>query len=133
MRATGIWRGSAARGRRSRSDRDQPNASVPKCTSSRGVVDLPAVKAALSAASRNCSRDYPGVGVEDVGAKLRLVIPEALRVGHEAALRRGDTAVPGLPSDPAALPAWEKANMLAKYHVTTHGVRMAQGRFRLRG
>ena len=26
------------------------------------------------------------------------------------------------------LPAWEKPNMLAKYHVTTHGVRLARER-----
>ena len=28
--------------------------------------------------------------------------------------------------DPSRLPAWEEANMRAKYHVTTHGVRLAR-------
>ena len=42
------------------------------------------------------------------------------------AFRRGDGAIPRLPEGPGLAPEWEKANMLAKYWVTTKAVEMSR-------
>jgi hypothetical protein len=93
----------------------------------RDFVDLPGVKAAVQRRTAALQDRYPGVSVEEVADKLRLVIPEALRVGHEAHFAQVMWQFLGYLAEPASLPAWEKANMMAKYHVTTHGVRLARG------
>jgi hypothetical protein len=62
----------------------------------------------------------------EVKGRLRLEIPEALRTGHEAHFGVVARRFLGYLDDPTTVPAWEKANMLAKYHVTTHGVRLAR-------
>jgi predicted dehydrogenase len=69
---------------------------------------------------------YPGVAVEDLRAEVRLTIPDRYRVGHEAHFGEVTRQFLDYLADPRALPAWEKANMLAKYHVTTQGVRLAR-------
>jgi predicted dehydrogenase len=93
----------------------------------RDFVDLPGVKSAVRRRTEVLQDRYPGVGVEEVEDKLRLVIPEALRVGHEAHFAQVARQFLGYLEDPSTLPAWEKANMLAKYYITTHGVRLARG------
>ncbi len=93
----------------------------------RDFVDLAAVKLAVRRRAELLQDRYPGVGVEEVDDKLRLVIPDVLRVGHEAHFAQVARQFLGYLDDPATRPAWEKANMLAKYHVTTHGVRRARG------
>jgi len=64
--------------------------------------------------------------VDDSGPELRLTIPEHYHDGHEAhfglVLRQFLRYLDGS----AALPAWERPNMLAKYHVTTQGMRLAR-------
>jgi predicted dehydrogenase len=71
--------------------------------------------------------DFPGVACEGVGGELRLTIPAELRTGHEEHFARVTRQFLRHLREPGSLPAWEKANMLAKYHVTTHGVRLARG------
>jgi predicted dehydrogenase len=93
----------------------------------RDFVDLPGIKSAVRRRANLLQDRYPGVGVEEVEDKLRLVIPEALRVGHEAHFAQVARQFLGYLDNPSTLPAWEKANMLAKYHVTTHGVQLARG------
>ena len=39
---------------------------------------------------------------------------------------REEEVIGDRPKDPRTLPAWEKKNMLAKYHVTTAGVERAR-------
>jgi predicted dehydrogenase len=90
-------------------------------------VDLPGVKAAVLHRIEELQARYPGVAIEEVEDKLRLVIPDALRVGHEAHFGQVTRQFLGYLDDPSTQPAWERANMLAKYHVTTHGVRLARG------
>jgi predicted dehydrogenase len=89
-------------------------------------VDLPSVKSALAARVERLQPRFPGVQVEEIGEKLRLNIPDALRVGHEEHFGQVMRQFLGYLDNPASLPAWEKANMLAKYHVTTHGVHLAR-------
>jgi predicted dehydrogenase len=69
---------------------------------------------------------YPGVGVEDLGREARLATPDRYRVGHEAHFAEVTRQFLRYLEEPRALPAWEKANMLAKYVVTTEGVRRAR-------
>jgi predicted dehydrogenase len=89
-------------------------------------AELPQVKAAVQQRLGQLQGRYPGVGVEEVQDKLRLVIPDSLHIGHEAHFAQVMRQFLGYLDNPTALPAWEKANMLARYHVTTHGVELAR-------
>ena len=70
---------------------------------------------------------FPGLQVEDKRGLLRIAIPEKYRVGHEAHFAEVAGLFLGYLKDPRTLPAWEKANMRAKYTVTTRGVELSQG------
>lgn len=67
---------------------------------------------------------YPGVAVADEGDKLRVTFPDKYRDGHEAHFGQVATRFFDYLRDPKRLPAWEKANMLAKYYTTTKGLEM---------
>ncbi len=69
---------------------------------------------------------YPGFAVEDLRAEFRITIPDRYRVGHEAHFGAVTRQFLEYLADPRTLPAWEKPNMLAKYHVTTQGVSLAR-------
>jgi hypothetical protein len=69
---------------------------------------------------------FPGIGVSDLGARWRVDIPERYRVGHEAHFGQVTRRFLEYLKAPRALPAWETANMLAKYLVTTTGVDQAR-------
>lgn len=69
---------------------------------------------------------YPGVAVEDHRAEVRVAIPDSYRVGHEAHFGEVTRQFLKYLQEPRTLPAWEKPNMLAKYHVTTRGVALAR-------
>ena len=68
----------------------------------------------------------PGLAVVDEGARLRVVVPERYRVGHEAHFAEVTERFLGYLKDPASLPGWEAANMLAKYRVTTEAVELSR-------
>jgi predicted dehydrogenase len=80
----------------------------------------------LSEWSSRAQSRYPGVAYEPVRGGYRLIIPEALRTGHETHFAAITRRFLSYVQDPRALPAWEAGNMRAKYHVTTHGVRLAR-------
>ncbi len=69
---------------------------------------------------------FPGLAVEQEGERSRITIPDRYRVGHEAHFAQVAAQFFEYLNNPADLPAWEKANQLAKYYVTTRGVEMAQ-------
>ena len=79
-----------------------------------------------SGASPSSRRRVPASTVEDEGARLRVVIPDRYRVGHEAHFAEVTGRFLGYLKDPASLPKWEKANMLAKYWVTTQAVELSR-------
>lgn len=66
--------------------------------------------------------EWPGVACEDEGESFHIRIPDSYRVGHEAHFGQVTRRFFKYLSDPASLPAWEKAAMLAKYFVSTRGV-----------
>ena len=81
---------------------------------------------ALQTKLASLSGEWPGLGVEDLGNRLRITIPDKFRIGHEAHFALLVKTFLGYLKNPQSLPAWEKPNMLAKYHVTTKGVELAR-------
>jgi hypothetical protein len=69
---------------------------------------------------------HPGIDVEDRGTDIRVTIPDALRLGHEAHFAQVASVFLKYLRDRKALPAWERPNMLAKYHVTTTGTELSR-------
>jgi predicted dehydrogenase len=89
-------------------------------------ADKAAVRAALDARIAALAKAHPGLTIEDEGARLRIAIPDSYRVGHEAHFAQVTERFLGYLKDPASLAAWEKANMLAKYYVTTKAVELSR-------
>jgi predicted dehydrogenase len=85
-------------------------------------ADAPAVKAALELRVAELAKARPGLTVEADGGRFRIGVPERYRVGHEPHFAEVTARFLGYLKDPASLPKWEKANMLAKYWVTTQAV-----------
>lgn len=89
-------------------------------------ADAAAVRAALTRRVASLAQARPGLAVLDEGARLRVVIPERYRVGHEAHFAEVTERFLAYLKDPATLPAWEESNMLAKYRVTTRAVEQSR-------
>lgn len=70
---------------------------------------------------------YPGLAAEAVGPEWRIVIPDALRVGHDAAFAAFTRGFLARVADPASLPAREQRNLVAKYRVTSGAVALSRG------
>jgi predicted dehydrogenase len=85
-----------------------------------------AVRAALDLRVAALAKDWPGLVVEAAGSGFRVAIPDKYRVGHEAHFAEVTRRFLGYLKDPASLPRWERANMLAKYYVTTHAVALSR-------
>src|SRR5215813_10378252 len=81
--------------------------------------------AALQKKVASLQAKYPGVAIVDEGDKLRVTFPDKYRDGHEAHFGQVATRFFEYLRDPKRLPAWEKANMLAKYYTTTKGLEMS--------
>ncbi|MBI5767982.1 MAG: oxidoreductase [Verrucomicrobia bacterium] len=88
--------------------------------------DRAAVEAAVRARLQRLAPGLPGLAVATEGARLRIVIPAALRVSHEAHFALVVRRFLGFRADPATMPAWETPFMLAKYFVTLEGVRLGR-------
>jgi hypothetical protein len=71
--------------------------------------------------------NYPGIAVVREENRWRIDIPDVYRVGHEAHFGQvTDRFLEFLGG--ALLPEWEKANMLAKYYVTTKSLELCRER-----
>jgi len=84
------------------------------------------ILAAVQAKVASLQKLYPGVGVEERGPEIRVTIPDALRVGHEAHFAQVTQNFLKYLGDRRALPASERPNMLAKYYVTTKGAELSR-------
>jgi Putative oxidoreductase C terminal domain len=69
---------------------------------------------------------YPGVSVEGLGSEWRIAIPDALRIGHDAAFAAFTRRFLAYVADPASVPTRERSNLLAKYRVTTGAVALSR-------
>ncbi|UCG60193.1 MAG: hypothetical protein JSU70_11845 [Phycisphaerales bacterium] len=69
--------------------------------------------------------EYPGLALEEQENSWHVVVPDGLRVGHEAHFRNvTEKYLQYLAGE--KMPEWEIANMIAKYHITTKALQLAQ-------
>jgi predicted dehydrogenase len=90
------------------------------------AVERAALRAAVETRIAALAATYPGIAVEDAGTDLRITIPDVHRVDHEAHFAQVTSNFLTYLGDRRGLPAWERANMLAKYFVTTTGTEMSR-------
>lgn len=88
--------------------------------------DRAALRATLQRRIAALQPSYPGLAIEEKPGGWQMTIPAALRTGHETHFSLVGRRFLAYVQDPSSLPAWEKPNMLAKYHVTTRGVELAR-------
>ena len=88
--------------------------------------DLTVVKTALQRQIERLSSTWPGLSVKPDGPRFRVMIPDIHRVGHEAHFALLVRQFLDYLKQPKTLPAWETPYMLAKYYVTTEGVKLAR-------
>ena len=84
------------------------------------------VLAALRLRIEAIQNEYAGIGIENRDAEIRVTIPDRFRVGHEAHFAHVTRSFLAYLADRTRLPAWERPNMLAKYHVTTAGTELSR-------
>ena len=89
-------------------------------------ADRTAVLEAVKKRLAGLQGPYPGTEAVDLGPEIRVQIPDRLRVGHEEHFAQVTRRFLQYMRDRGTLPAWERPNMLAKYYVTTEGVRLAR-------
>ena len=83
------------------------------------------VEEALKQAISELQEKYPGVGMARKDDSWRVVVPDSLRIGHEAHFEQVTKNFLRYLVD-GYLPAWEVPNMIAKYYTTTQALAMAQ-------
>ncbi|MBV8776472.1 MAG: oxidoreductase [Alphaproteobacteria bacterium] len=83
------------------------------------VVPLADIRTALERRIAALAASHDGLRVEQRGREWRIVIPDALRIGHDAHFRELTKGFLAQIEAPGALPPETHANLLAKYFVTT--------------
>jgi hypothetical protein len=91
-----------------------------------GPAEKARVKAALTRRLAALSTRWPGLGVQERGNVLHVVIPGALRVNDVEYFLSLARTFAGYVRQPGSLPEWEKSGMLVKYYITTRGVELAR-------
>jgi predicted dehydrogenase len=91
-----------------------------------GQADHAAVAAAAKARIAALQSTFRGLGVEDSGRELHVVVPDEFRTGHEAHFAEVTRQFLEYLRNPKLMPAWEQSAMLAKYYVTTSGVALSR-------
>jgi predicted dehydrogenase len=119
-----VYRGSRARVevRQGRAENHRPETYVVPNEPQAAPAVLDAVRKRLAALAST----YPGVEAEQRGSEILIRIPDRLRTSHEDHFAEVARRFFGYVDDPATLPAWENANMLAKYYVTTRGTELSR-------
>lgn len=92
----------------------------------RRPTDTARVRKALDARLAALNGRYPGLTMREEGGRLRVIIPQALRVNDVEYFLLLAQRFAGFIRQPDTLPAWEKSHMMTKYYVTTHGVELAR-------
>ncbi|HEY6506218.1 MAG TPA: putative oxidoreductase C-terminal domain-containing protein, partial [Chitinophagaceae bacterium] len=81
-------------------------------------------KLTLTAALVKLREKYPGLEVTGTASKIKAIIPDKLKEGHEAHFGRVMEKFLGYLEN-KDMPAWEVPNMLAKYYTTTKALEIA--------
>jgi len=84
----------------------------------------PAFLTALKEAVSTLAQKFTGITVEEMGNGYHLLIPDALRIGHEAHFAQVTQNFLNY-LNKGSLPDWEVPNMLAKYWLTTTAKNLA--------
>lgn len=87
-------------------------------------TDLEQLKDSLAQAVVEIAKAYPGVGLKEAEKGWQLIIPDEFRIGHEAHFAQVMERYLGYLGQ-GELPAWETANMKAKYYTTTRALAKA--------
>ena len=87
--------------------------------------DAAKLTAALERRVAELSKARPGLAVAVEGQRLRVVIPDRYRVGHEAHFAEVTERFLAYLKDPASMPSWESAIQLAKYRITTEAFELS--------
>jgi hypothetical protein len=90
------------------------------------VVPLAEIGASLRRRIGALAETHPGLGLEERAGEWRIVIPDALRIGHDAHFRELTKGFLARIERGEGIADVEQANLLAKYHVTT-AAEAAQG------
>ncbi|HEY0709737.1 MAG TPA: putative oxidoreductase C-terminal domain-containing protein, partial [Polyangia bacterium] len=119
-----VYRGSKARieVRQGAAEKHRPETYVVPNEAKDKSALVTAVKARLA----SLTTQYPGLDLEEAGNALRIKIPDNLRTTHEEHFGEVAKAFFTYLANPKSLPKWEKAHMLAKYHVTTKGTELSR-------
>jgi predicted dehydrogenase len=88
--------------------------------------DAAKLAAALERRLAELAKARPGLAVAVEGQRLRVVIPERYRVGHEAHFAEVTERFLAYLKAPASMPKWESANQLAKYRITTEAFELSR-------
>jgi predicted dehydrogenase len=83
------------------------------------IVPLADIGGPLERRIAMLAKTYRGLGLERHGSDWKLIIPDALRIGHDAHFRELTKDFLAHVARPGSLPAWETQSLLAKYFVTT--------------
>jgi len=89
-------------------------------------ADRAALRTAVDRRVQALAATWPGIAIEDAGPDIRIAIPDRHRVDHESHFAQVTQHFLSYLKDRRTLPAWERANMLAKYYVTTTGTEMSR-------
>jgi predicted dehydrogenase len=87
--------------------------------------DAAKLAAALERRVAELAKARPGLAVVVEGQRLRVLIPDRYRVGHEAHFAEVTERFLAYLKDEASLPKWESANQLAKYRITTEAFELS--------
>ena len=94
--------------------------------------NTPAIREEVFAALRKkvdaLQKQWPGVAVDLQDGEAHIAVPGKYRLGHEAHFAQVTNEFFQYVANPQSLPAWEKGNMLTKYHISTRGGELAVGR-----
>jgi predicted dehydrogenase len=89
------------------------------------VVPEAEIAAALERRIAALQAELSGIGLDRRDGEWRIVVPDALRRGHEAHFAAFTRQFLGYVKDPNMMPSRTRPNLLAKYHVTTEGVALS--------
>ena len=109
---TEIWRGTSARIELRHGPEEGWKAQL-------YVVPLAKIDGVLERRITALAETYPGLGLERGDGEWKIVIPDALRISHDAQFHELTKSFLARVERKAALSAAEQANLLAKYYVTT--------------
>ncbi|MCG5055912.1 MAG: hypothetical protein KA712_23390 [Myxococcales bacterium] len=94
---------------------------VPRKAAERGAVGE-----ALAVLVTKLANSFPGITMKPEGPAFRVLIPAALRTGHEAHFSEVTADFLGFLANRGTMPPWETSNMLAKYWVTTRATDLSR-------